>query len=328
MAVVGTPGYMAPEQLNGKPADERTDIFAFGCVLYELLTGLRVPADREFPALKGVPAEIESTIRKCLRTDPRERWHSMAAVKPVLEGVQVRSPRHTVLWLAAVVLVLASVAWPAFRLYRSRWAENEAIPKAAQLAEKGEYWAAFDLAKKAQQVVPDSKALQQLWLEVSRTVSIASDPPGAEISFKEYKAVDGPWRPLGRAPLKDIRIPQGYLRFRVAKEGLASSEFAGPVGTVPLDFHLQRTGEGPGGMVRVPAATFTANLAGFGYIGPLELGEFWMDKFGGDRNVIGKTVQGVCGQRRLSEAGILEPAVRKGWPQLVLRRSLGRLPRC
>jgi len=90
--VMGTVGYMAPEQVRGRDADHRADIFALGAVLYEMLTGTRAfaadspvetlsailnsdPLERR-DVLAGLPAQVESALRHCLEKHPDERFQS------------------------------------------------------------------------------------------------------------------------------------------------------------------------------------------------------------------------------------------------------------
>jgi serine/threonine protein kinase len=138
--IVGTFQYMAPEQLEGKDADARTDIFAFGAVLYEMATGKRAfeggsqasliaSIIKETPrpmseVMPMTPPALDHVVRRCLAKKPDERWQSASDVKHQLEwirdaGSQAGVPvpvlvhrRHLsrAIWTVAIVSSVATLA--------------------------------------------------------------------------------------------------------------------------------------------------------------------------------------------------------------------------
>ncbi len=134
--ILGTFQYMAPEQLEAKEADARTDIFAFGAVLYEMATGQKAFSGRSRASLIGAilkdepppistvqpmtPPALDRVVKTCLAKDPEERWHSAHDVglelRAVSEGAVIPGSRQAASrfrflpWLVAVVAAAAAVA--------------------------------------------------------------------------------------------------------------------------------------------------------------------------------------------------------------------------
>ena len=149
--IAGTLQYMAPEQLEGKEADPRSDIFAFGAVLYEMLTGRRAfQGDNQASIISAImsshppavsslqpltPPALDRLAGKCLAKDPEARWQNAADLADALRwnaeaadrsasGIGLLTtagvrPRRRVLALAAAVLVLAAVV-PSAVVWRLR----------------------------------------------------------------------------------------------------------------------------------------------------------------------------------------------------------------
>src|SRR5262245_1929991 len=136
--ILGTAAYMAPEQARGKPADKRADIWAFGVVLYEMLTGetlfqgedvteILASVVKDQPALSNVPLQVRRLLKKCLEKDPQKRlrdigdaWELLepSSAEPAASTAATRSRRGV--WALAVAagglaLALAALAFVHFR---------------------------------------------------------------------------------------------------------------------------------------------------------------------------------------------------------------------
>ena len=118
-AIMGTPAYMAPEQLSGEQCDQRTDIFALGLLLCEMATRRRASAGEALAS--ELPPHLAHVIQHCLSRDPAARWQSAADVKLALEWSGIAeesrssSPRSVEGRLMRLTVVLGPDAVPGLR---------------------------------------------------------------------------------------------------------------------------------------------------------------------------------------------------------------------
>jgi dienelactone hydrolase/predicted Ser/Thr protein kinase len=308
--ISGTIGYMSPEQLRGLPVTPRADLFSFGVVLYEMVTGERPftgdsgmavcdavlhAAPRGFGDVK-LPAKLKAIIRKLLEKEPANRYPSAGDVQQELKAlVSSLAPARSVslsrnAWMAvtaAVLLACIAGGWLWRKASRQRWALETAAPEIVRLIDSGEYEKAAALTRTARAVLPKDPAIEKLWYRATGEVSITTDPSGADVWFRPYRGDPNAWTVLGKTPLEKVRVALDAYVWKVAKPGFAGIVFLGepaesdlPPGYhagFSLNFKLRPATGLPPEMVFVPGA-----MVGLGYpliqAARVQIGPFLIDR--------------------------------------------------
>jgi Tol biopolymer transport system component len=197
--ILGTAAYMAPEQARGKAVDKRADIWAFGCVVYELLTGRRAFEGDEVPdtlvavlsrepAWAALPREAASTfeplLRRCLVKDPRKRLRDIGEARLVLDGLmdggtltgavsgqliptKRASFKQALFWMVASVLATAVTAVGIWVFVRPRAADAVAL-RATILPTEGTSSSLGPFGAQLFAISPDGRQIALVMLDADR----------------------------------------------------------------------------------------------------------------------------------------------------------------
>ena len=314
---MGTVAYMSPEQAQGLEMDQRTDLWSLGVVLYEMLTGeLPFKGERDASVLYSivheqprrlkslkpeVPPDLEGIVQRALEKKKESRYSSAEGMLNDLKGYQeslriseagpfnlrwlLRQARRP--WVATpaigilFVLVFLSLLFSRHQA-RVRWAREQALPEIERLIGNNDVWRnltdAYSLAEEAEAYIPHDAKLAELFSKCSLNINIKTEPSGAKIYMKEYKAPDSEWKYLGVSPIEKIRVPVGIFRWKMEKEGYETVMAASSTWEIDREAklspgHLVRVldkkGSIPPGMVRVPGVETEVG----------KLGDFFIDQY-------------------------------------------------
>ena len=312
---LGTVAYMSPEQARGEEVGTSSDIWSMGVVLYEMLssqlpfkgeleTSVMYSIVHEDPrslrdVQPDVPVEMQKVIERALAKKPESRYASAAEMMEDLKQIQKtlgvagaekldfrsvwRRTRRPQIAIPAVLIVIALfflAVWSIRRSTKVQWARKTAIPEIIRLTEEWSWNEAFKLAREAEKYVHDDPMLIDLWPKFSSVTSITTEPSGAGVYRKYYTDVDGDWEYIGETPIENFRIPWGYSKFKLEKEGFQSVFMAyDSRGLTDKVFRLHKDGEIPDRMAWVPGGKYTLNIPGLDHLDAVQMNEYFIDKY-------------------------------------------------
>jgi serine/threonine protein kinase len=217
---LGTVAYMSPEQATGQKVDCRTDIFSFGVLLYEILTG-RLPFKGDYeqamiysilneepePLKKlrnNIPDDLQVIIQKTLAKEPDRRYQSMDDLLRDLIRVHqhgesihanagefksflqhFKNPRFVIVAIVIIIALGISI-WVPYKSLSNRQKVANLLPQIKELSLAGKYTRAYELALKAEDHFKDDSTFQSLIPVISINLRVFSHPQGAKVYLKLF----------------------------------------------------------------------------------------------------------------------------------------------
>ena len=274
--IIGTAAYMSPEQARGRTADERSDIFAFGCVLYEVLTGRQafqgedvsdvlasvMKVDADFTHLpENLNPKLSAFLRRCLAKNRKDRWYAVGDIRVEIGSIIAepqrvetqREERNPPFWnraLPAVVTGLVVAAIVGFSMWRMQPMSSVPVIRFPYVLRKDQVFTRS--GRHILALSPDGSNLdfvsnEQLYLKPMSDLEAKPIPGTMQNINTPFFSPDGNWIGFYAAEekLKKIGITGGA--------SLEIADVSNPYGATWYSQDSILVGQGPKGIIRVPA---------------------------------------------------------------------------
>ena len=237
--------------------------------------------------LKNVaePMEIFSISNAGLEV-PFNKKLEGKGIKYVSDKISFKKRTLLVRFIAVSVIISTLGYFIVPGIINKQNAQNKLLPAIQKMVDENfrPPTEAYDMALEAEKYIPNDSLLTKLWPSLASTVSIVTDPEGAEVYWKDYHKPESNWRFAGKTPLKDVKFPRGYLRMEIRKEGYQTIEYAGPWSNARLGsdidtLKMDATGSLPENMIRIPKDTPSMYIVGLEQEAGKKVGEFLIDKY-------------------------------------------------
>jgi hypothetical protein len=256
---------------NTKQPYYRDQINKVANAIDELLRGIK-QAEKNKTGIPVIPVPVEKSKPEKAPQAPRKNDTQVSVSVPKI-----------IRW-AAVIIVLGAVGFFGSKWYVSKrnvdHARTVLLPAIQKLVEDNFVAPsqAFEMAEQATQLIPNDSTLIRLWPQVSRKVSLQTEPTGATVFWKDYDRPTDEWKKLGDTPLQNTPIPFG-IRIKIEKEGFETILVtSGRIAAENL-IKLDSVSALPENMVRIPSMITDMYIVGLEQNGGKNVGEFLADRF-------------------------------------------------
>jgi hypothetical protein len=233
----------------------------------------------------SVPQTLRAVVDKALSKDPEQRYADAGELQRALAAARSEStadseqrsglvPRSLVLAGVAVVVGLVALAlwWAGRATLVSRTYAND-LPRIEALLSDRDLIGAWRLARDTRATLPDDERLLGYLKSASMPAVVDLEPPGASFAIRSIRVPDAEWIEVGKAPLKELRLPAATFQWRARAEGRESSEGLHSPYVGPLTVRLLTPEESPDGMVFVPEGGLETESE------TVSIDGFWIDRF-------------------------------------------------